>query len=201
MSNDLQKRAEDLFNLIYAHTVIKYDPPAGIRCCAKVLALLDKEVKRTETLASALQPFGGTFAEAFVDSEGWTGPMRQDRIVDWFGPSDFRNAHAAMAIEPAADHELPCSGSNERGQVGSLYERCPAPSRPNPPSSRIVSQGAQFSTGTTWRWVRSLFAWREVFRAGVWAYEENAVTGARRARRYLGYGYSPKATNWLEGRE
>lgn len=36
-SEALAKRAEDLFNLVYAHTVVKYDPAAGIRCIAAAL--------------------------------------------------------------------------------------------------------------------------------------------------------------------
>lgn len=50
-------------------------------------------------LRGALEPFA-TFAATFVDNEGWTGPMNQERIVDWFGPSDFRRA-AALAATPS----------------------------------------------------------------------------------------------------
>lgn len=49
------------------------------------------------------------------------------------------------------------------------------------------------------RWLRSLFAWRLVRVAGVWAYERNAVTDARRARRILPGGHSPLDRQWLEG--
>jgi len=48
------------------------------------------------------------------------------------------------------------------------------------------------------RWVRSWFAWRRVFVAGVWLYEENAVTGRRRASRINRGGYSPVAFDWLD---
>lgn len=50
------------------------------------------------------------------------------------------------------------------------------------------------------RWFKSLFAWREIHRAGVFIYQENAVTGERRARRYLRTGYSPLDRAWLEHR-
>lgn len=52
---------------------------------------LDKEEAEAElqALREALEPFQ-TFAECHIDEEGWTGPMKTTRIVDWFGPSDFR---------------------------------------------------------------------------------------------------------------
>lgn len=43
-------------------------------------------------LVEALETFGGDFAETFIDDEGWKSPMRKERIIDWFGPSDFRKA-------------------------------------------------------------------------------------------------------------
>ena len=46
-------------------------------------------------------------------------------------------------------------------------------------------------------WLRSLFAWETVFRSGVFEYQENAVTGARRAYRWCGGGYSPIDMDWL----
>jgi len=46
-------------------------------------------------LREALEPFA-SFADTFVDAEGWTNSMRRERIVDWFGPSDFRKARAAL---------------------------------------------------------------------------------------------------------
>lgn len=48
------------------------------------------------------------------------------------------------------------------------------------------------------KWIKSLFAWREVRRSGVWAYYENAVTGSRRALRIWSGGYSPIDIYWLE---
>ena len=48
------------------------------------------------------------------------------------------------------------------------------------------------------QWLRALFAWREVFRCGVYAYEENSVTGERRAYRVNSGGYSPLDRAWLE---
>lgn len=49
------------------------------------------------------------------------------------------------------------------------------------------------------RWLRSLFAWREVRNKNVWAYYENAVTGERRAVR-VGGGWQPLDIDWLERR-
>lgn len=47
------------------------------------------------------------------------------------------------------------------------------------------------------RWFKALFAWRPVKRAGKWVYEENAVTGRRRARS-LSAGYTPLDLDWLD---
>lgn len=53
------------------------------------------------------------------------------------------------------------------------------------------------------RWLLSLFAWREVHDSGlwhgVWSYQENRITGARRAVR-VGGGYNPLNRDWLERR-
>lgn len=55
-----------------------------------------------DAVREALKPFA-SFAETFVDAEGWTGPMRTERIADWFGPSDFRVALAALTTPAAKD--------------------------------------------------------------------------------------------------
>jgi len=48
---------------------------------------------RIETLEEALRPFVTDWA----DEDGWSETACQkDRIVDWFGPSDFRRASAAL---------------------------------------------------------------------------------------------------------
>ncbi len=47
------------------------------------------------------------------------------------------------------------------------------------------------------RWFRSLFAWHFHHEAGVYAYYENTVTGARKARRVYAGGYSPIDMAWL----
>lgn len=47
------------------------------------------------------------------------------------------------------------------------------------------------------RWLRSLFAWRHQFRAGVYDYFENRVTGERRAYRWCKTGHSPLYEAWL----
>jgi hypothetical protein len=47
-------------------------------------------------MREALEPFA-EYGTNNVDDDGWTGPMSHTRIVDWFGPSDFRRARAAIA--------------------------------------------------------------------------------------------------------
>jgi hypothetical protein len=53
------------------------------------------------------------------------------------------------------------------------------------------------------RWVRSLFAWRTIRDTGIWIYQENVVTGERRALRHVGVAkcYQPVAHHWLQGRD
>ncbi|MBS7545104.1 hypothetical protein [Ancylobacter oerskovii] len=48
------------------------------------------------------------------------------------------------------------------------------------------------------RLLKSLFAWRTVRDQGVWLYQENAVTGARRAIRQRHTVWSPIDLEWLE---
>lgn len=49
------------------------------------------------------------------------------------------------------------------------------------------------------RWLRSLFAWRQVRDTGVWLYLENDITGARHVFR-VGGGWQPVDVDWLERR-
>lgn len=49
------------------------------------------------------------------------------------------------------------------------------------------------------RWIKSLFAWETRRDTGVWLYQENMVTGARRIVRIAGSGYQPRDFSWLEG--
>lgn len=67
--------------------------PSNLRRIAA--AQLEADARRIAELSEALEPFA-TFADTFIDSEGWNGPMSSTRIVDWFGPSDFRTARAAL---------------------------------------------------------------------------------------------------------
>lgn len=48
------------------------------------------------------------------------------------------------------------------------------------------------------RFIRSLFAWRDAFSTGKWLYQQNAVTGARRALEQTA-GYQPLNARWLNG--
>ncbi len=47
------------------------------------------------------------------------------------------------------------------------------------------------------RLIKSLFAWRDVNIEGKWLYQENAITGRRRAVSLSG-GYSPLDFDWLD---
>ncbi len=48
------------------------------------------------------------------------------------------------------------------------------------------------------RWFKSLFAWQHIGDLGVWRYEENTITGARRAIRLDGLN-GPWNSQWLAG--
>ena len=50
---------------------------------------------------------------------------------------------------------------------------------------------------TVRKWIRSLFAWQDVISTTVWLYQENAITGQRRALR-VGSGYQPIWLRWIE---
>jgi hypothetical protein len=49
------------------------------------------------------------------------------------------------------------------------------------------------------RWIKSLFAWETRRDTGVWIYQENMVTGARRIVRIARAGHQPCDFSWLEG--
>lgn len=62
-----------------------------------VLAEVDRLKAENERMREALEPFADIAGEAWADSDGWTeAACQKDRIVDWFGPSAFRNARAAL---------------------------------------------------------------------------------------------------------
>ena len=66
--------------------------PAEASLTIRAAALADDN----ERLKEALRPFA-QFAEWNTDNEGWAGTQCQrERIVDWFGPTDFRRARAAL---------------------------------------------------------------------------------------------------------
>ncbi|MFU0504170.1 hypothetical protein [Pseudaminobacter sp. NGMCC 1.201702] len=59
--------------------------------------LLDKAVE-------ALEPFA-SLADGWVDDEGWTDlACKNDRLCDWFGPSDFRSARSALTAIQGGCH-------------------------------------------------------------------------------------------------
>jgi hypothetical protein len=45
----------------------------------------------------------------------------------------------------------------------------------------------------------AMFAWRTVWESDFWRYQENSVTGARRALRYRQGCHQPVAFGWLRG--
>lgn len=62
-----------------------------------LLESLSSSVAEVERLRAALEPFS-TFAEQNTDEDGWAGTRCEgERIRDWFGPTDFRRARAALA--------------------------------------------------------------------------------------------------------
>lgn len=64
-----------------------------------------------ERMVEALEPFA-SFAATNVDAEGWNLPVsvHKDRIVDWFGPSDFRRAQMAYAALKQSEATAPDGG-------------------------------------------------------------------------------------------
>lgn len=51
-----------------------------------------------ETLRAATLPIYEV-SKTWVDAEGWTDlACNKDRIVDWFGPSDFRRIHDSLKL-------------------------------------------------------------------------------------------------------
>lgn len=50
-----------------------------------------------------------------------------------------------------------------------------------------------------WRWIKVQFAWEIVRDSGVYVYEENAITGERRAIPYS-LAYQPLDREWLRNR-
>lgn len=48
--------------------------------------------------------------------------------------------------------------------------------------------------------IAALFAWSPVRDSGVWMYEQNEITGKRRATRYNYNVWQPLDANWLKGK-
>lgn len=77
------------------------DPYAEIRAQRARAEAAEAEVKR---MREASAPFA-TISKGWVDEEGWTDiACQRDRIVDWFGPSDFRSLHQALASTGGEHH-------------------------------------------------------------------------------------------------
>lgn len=77
------------------------DPYAEIRAQRARAEAAEAEVKR---MREASTPFA-TISKGWVNEEGWTDiACQRDRIVDWFGPSDFRSLHQALASTGGEHH-------------------------------------------------------------------------------------------------
>lgn len=62
-----------------------------------VLAEIDRLKAENEQMRAALEPFADIAGESWADKDGWTdAACQKDRVVDWFGPSAFRNARTAL---------------------------------------------------------------------------------------------------------
>lgn len=74
----------------------------GVRhtMCDEAADYIEAMERRIAELENALQPFNTGWA----DEDGWTDTACQkDRIVDWFGPSDFRAVRILIPKQESAD--------------------------------------------------------------------------------------------------
>lgn len=74
----------------------------AIGICVQAATLIEAQAAEIAALREALGPFALEAHETpVVDEAGWTEngmSWCRERIVDWFGPSDFRRARAARNI-------------------------------------------------------------------------------------------------------
>jgi hypothetical protein len=68
----------------------------------KALATVFRPYRRILELEQALEPFA-SLAHIAVDGRMWKSRIQHERIVDWFGPTDFHKALQAYpeATDPA----------------------------------------------------------------------------------------------------
>ena len=62
---------------------------------AELARKLEAAERREKALREALSPFAAGGVIDSLDREDYS--IMRERIVDWFGPSDFRKAKAALA--------------------------------------------------------------------------------------------------------
>lgn len=86
------------------HTVCP-ECSAGMVCCAAPLEEENAMLRaRVAEMDEALEPFADGVTSTWVDDDGWTEiAPKNDRICDWFGPSDFRAARRARQQEGASE--------------------------------------------------------------------------------------------------
>ena len=71
---------------------------AAVNALPDLLTLLKQQAVRIGELEEGLRPFA-SFAEHATDQDGWSGSMHKERVVDWFGPSDYRHARSLLSGE------------------------------------------------------------------------------------------------------
>lgn len=69
----------------------------GVMAIRSLVERAEKAEAENKRMREALEPFADIAGEAWADKDGWTeAACQKDRIVDWFGPSAFHNARAAL---------------------------------------------------------------------------------------------------------
>lgn len=95
---DLIERAREMVRLPNVHFHYS-DGPEVMGLLADALSRLEKENvdkdASIEALEKALRPFA-EFGEN-TNADSWASNIHKEPISTWFGPSDFRRAHEAIA--------------------------------------------------------------------------------------------------------
>lgn len=79
-----------------------------------LFARITVALRASSTPAPALEPFVA-FAKHAVDAEGWTGTVQNERIVDWFGPSEFRALSLSLPLPVRASEWMPIESAPKDG--------------------------------------------------------------------------------------
>lgn len=85
-----------LLEILKRHTGFDH----GVMAIRSLVERAEKAEAENERMRKALVPFANIAGEPWADSQGWTyAACRNDRVVDWFGPSAFAAASAALKGE------------------------------------------------------------------------------------------------------